>query len=107
MGNEAYQHRVESFLTDFVDGVLQEYSGDDVRAIVVSGETSTQWATAVAEIVQKAVGSESPKIMTEIVPSEVVAYGAAVWARMVQQEPHYFKIEDGNRPDYVTSHNEL
>jgi hypothetical protein len=38
--------------------------------------------------------------MTDFAPSEVVAYGAAVWARMTQQHPDRFTTYDGNRiPD--------
>ena len=38
--------------------------------------------------------------MTEIEPSEVVAHGAAVWARMTQKHPERFGATAGNKiPD--------
>jgi hypothetical protein len=38
--------------------------------------------------------------MTDIIPSEVVAHGAAALARMTQQHPGYFLAHTGNRiPD--------
>jgi hypothetical protein len=45
----------------------------------------------------EAVGTNVVRLMTDIDPSEVVAHGAAVWARMMQQNPEDFMTHDGNR----------
>jgi hypothetical protein len=43
------------------------------------------------------VGTEEVKLMTEIDPSEVVAHGSAVWAKLVKDHPEYFVIHEWNR----------
>lgn len=45
--------------------------------------------------------------MMGIDPAEVVAHGAAVWARLVQQFPRTFVIETGNRVEDVVGRDEL
>jgi hypothetical protein len=45
----------------------------------------------------EAVGTDVVRLMTDIDPSEVVAHGAAVWARMMQQQPEDFMTHDGNK----------
>ena len=41
------------------------------------------------------MGTEVVQVMTEIEPSEVVAHGAAVWARMTQEHPELFTTSRG------------
>jgi hypothetical protein len=43
-----------------------------------------------------AVGSKEVKLTTEIEPSEVVAHGAAVWARMTEERPEDFTTHGGD-----------
>jgi hypothetical protein len=42
------------------------------------------------------VGTEEVKLMTDFVPSEVVAHGAAVFSRLTQENPERFISPIGN-----------
>lgn len=76
---------------------IQKHQRDSFRAIVISGEASEPANTALGAMVKRIVGTEAVQIMTEIDPSEVVAHGAAVWARLTQQIPQVFIPDAGNK----------
>lgn len=80
---------------------------DNIRAVVLSGEASPARNKELGELARHAVGTTTATIMTELDPSEVVAHGAAVWARNVQRSPRAFVIETGNRVDELVEHDEL
>lgn len=68
---------------------------ENVRAIVLFGEADSLSTTQLGQIAREAVGTKTVEIMTDIDPSEAVAHGAAVWARMVQTLPaHIFMGDD-------------
>lgn len=79
----------------------------NIRSIVLSGEASTSRMKELGETARRAVGTKIVRIMTSIEPPEVVAYGAAVWARLVQRSPRTFIIQTGNRVDESLNHDEL
>jgi hypothetical protein len=101
VGAQAYEERTKQFLCQFIDGqVLQKHRRKDIRAVVVSGEASTEGNSRLGIMALEAVGTEEVNLMTDIDPSEVVSHGAAIWARITQQHPENFIIHDGNRiPD--------
>lgn len=72
---------------------------DSVRATVISGEANPLLSLDFGEIARKVVGTKAVRVLTSTDPSEVTAFGAAVWARLVQQERHRFKIEVGDWSD--------
>jgi hypothetical protein len=82
------------------------YKREDVRAIIVAGEASVSESYNLAKLAQSVVGTDTAKIMTEIPVSEVVARGAAAWARKTKATPHKFVIEQGNFPS-PHEHDEL
>jgi molecular chaperone DnaK (HSP70) len=106
-GEEIYRNRLHDFLDSFVEHSLQKHDRDSVRAIIVSGEASASRSIELGEMAKNAVGSQSAKVLTDIDPSEVVAYGAAVWARRVQREPRRFMIDSTSNLDHDISHDEL
>jgi hypothetical protein len=99
IGIPMYQERTKKFIHDFVNlEVLAENRREDIRAIVITGEAS---ATSVKELGQaalKAVGTEDVKLMADFKASEVVAYGAAVFARIAQEHPDIFNLCSVNMP---------
>ncbi|KAF1358551.1 hypothetical protein EJ07DRAFT_123746 [Lizonia empirigonia] len=111
IGTQQYKQRVTTFLSDFVQEALHTHYLDaqreNIRTIILSGEASPPRATELGEMACKAVGTETARVMTDIDPAEVVAHGAAVWARLVQQFPRTFVIETGNRVDEVVGRDEL
>jgi hypothetical protein len=60
------------------------------------GDTTTTATTQLGIVALDAVGSAEAKLMTEIAPAEVAAYGAAVLARMIEERPEHFATYDGN-----------
>ncbi|KAF1848103.1 uncharacterized protein K460DRAFT_308018 [Cucurbitaria berberidis CBS 394.84] len=83
IGADAYHERVSNFVDDFVNNqALQGYNRDDIRAIVIAGEASTDAVTELGRIAHKAVETETVKVLSDIETSEVVAHGAAVWAKL-------------------------
>lgn len=102
---QAYKERLSLFLDEFIsDKALQGYERDSIRAIVISGEASSVGITELGVLARRAVGTQVVKVMMEIDPADVVAHGAAVWARMTQQSPQRFIPYAGNR---ITGHDEL
>ncbi|KAH7388822.1 hypothetical protein BKA66DRAFT_558755 [Pyrenochaeta sp. MPI-SDFR-AT-0127] len=94
---EAYKKRVNTFLHNFInDQVMRTHQRDSLRAIIISGEATTPAITSLGVMAKQAVGTETVKIMTDIDPPEVVAHGAAVWARLTQQIPQVFMPDAGN-----------
>jgi hypothetical protein len=91
---------VSRFLVDFA----KTETRDDIRAFVIAGEASAEGVSALSLIARKVVGTEGLQYVTEVDPSEVVAHGAAQYARMVQKMPHAFKTSEGN---VVAEHEEL
>jgi hypothetical protein len=84
------------------------YKREDVRAIVVAGEASVSGSLNLAKLAQGVVGTDTAKIMTEIPVSDVVARGAAAWARRTKTQPHRFIIQEGNFPSpHEHEHDEL
>lgn len=52
------------------------------------------------EVALQAVGTKDVKLMTDIEPAEVVAHGAAAFARLTQEHPEYFNTRSSNKvPD--------
>jgi hypothetical protein len=82
MGDEAYDEMVQRFLRDLVDEVVQYwYRRSDIRAIVlVRGAIPTAFAK-LGEIALEAVGTDAVRIDRGIEPAEVMACGAASFAR--------------------------
>ncbi|KAF2029127.1 hypothetical protein EK21DRAFT_68303 [Setomelanomma holmii] len=73
---------------------------EDIRAIIIAGEVSKAAVAKLGNAVLKAVGTEEVRLLAEIDPSEVVAHGAAFWARMTQRNPEAFVVHGGNKiPD--------
>jgi hypothetical protein len=68
----------------------------EVRAIVITGEASKAAIAKLGDFALKMVGTEAVRLITDIDASELVAYGAAVWARMTQQHPERFSTPAGN-----------
>lgn len=56
---------------------------------------------------RNAVGAQSARVLTDIDPSEVIAHGAAVWARRVQREPRRFIIDSTSNLNYDVNYDEL
>ncbi|KAH7384460.1 hypothetical protein BKA66DRAFT_462239 [Pyrenochaeta sp. MPI-SDFR-AT-0127] len=101
IGKQAYQERINEFVQEFIaNQVLPQHKRENIRAIVITGEASTEAITELGIAALNAVGTGVVKLLTEIKPSEVVAHGAAVWARMTQHHPEHFKTHTGNKiPD--------
>lgn len=80
--------------------VLVRNNREDIRAIVIMGEASKTGTEQLGKIALDAVGTEAVKLMTDFEPSEVVAHGAAVFARLTQEHPEHFISKSTNRvPD--------
>jgi hypothetical protein len=69
---------------------------EQVRAIIVIGEASDAAIAELGEIALKMVGTEAVRLIKDIDAKELVAYGAAIWARMTQQTPERFESPQGN-----------
>lgn len=78
---------------------LNNSYGDSVRATIRSGDANPLLSLGLGGIARKVVGTKAVRVLTSIDPSEVTAFGAAVWARLVQQERHRFMIEVGDWSD--------
>ncbi|KAF1842212.1 uncharacterized protein K460DRAFT_435543 [Cucurbitaria berberidis CBS 394.84] len=103
-GIQAHEKRVSAFLDSLIQEALQIYERDSIRAIVIAGEASSLGITNLSIMAYRAVGTQMVSVMTEIAPTDVVAHGAAVWARLVQQFPDNFVTESGNK---IVEHDEL
>jgi hypothetical protein len=83
---------LRTFLEDFVEQALQNQAyrevhvREDIRAIVIFGEASASSIAELGELALRAVGTDVVKLMTHVAPEEVVAHGAAVWARMTVED---------------------
>jgi molecular chaperone DnaK (HSP70) len=94
----AYHKRIQTFVTDFINNqVLKRHKREDIQAIIVAGEASGPAIAELSSIAVQAVRTEVVKVLADIKPSEVAAHGAAVLARITQQEPKLFVTYDGNR----------
>jgi hypothetical protein len=82
---------VDFFMEAYVRPQRQE-----IRAIVITGEASNAAIAELGDIAVKMLGNEAVPLITDIEASELVAYGAAVWARMTQQQPELFSATAGN-----------
>ncbi|KAF2123917.1 hypothetical protein P153DRAFT_303421 [Dothidotthia symphoricarpi CBS 119687] len=82
--------RFRDFLDVFINKALLEKHRDDIRAIVIVGEASAPSISELGMIAKMAVGTEVVNVVTDIDPTEAVAHGAAVWARLTQQFPQNF-----------------
>lgn len=86
MGEEAYHRRISDFIHDFInDQVLPHHKHDNIRAIVIFGEASMAAVGLLRGIAREAVGHEDVELIMDIESSEVVAHGAATWARMASR----------------------
>jgi hypothetical protein len=87
---------LRTFLEDFVEQALQNQAyrevhvREDIRAIVIFGEASASSIAELGELALRAVGTDVVKLMTHIAPEEVVAHGAAVWARMTVEDAEHW-----------------
>jgi hypothetical protein len=105
MGAQAHEDRVSRFLGEFVRiEKLPYYTRDSIRAVVISGEASAESIAALERVARKAVGTEPLEYGAEIGSSEIVAYGAAEYARITQRHPAVFTVERGTG---APSHDEL
>jgi NAD(P)H-hydrate repair Nnr-like enzyme with NAD(P)H-hydrate dehydratase domain len=77
--------------------VLTKHKRDDIRAIIISGEASATGVANLGAIAVEEVGTDQVKLMTDIDPLEVVAHGAAVWARITHEQAEDFLVPDGNK----------
>jgi hypothetical protein len=97
LGQHAYQTRTQQFLHGFIaNHVLPHHKRENIRAIVIMGDATPTASTQLGTAALDAVGNEEAKLMTDIAPSEVAAYGAAVLARMTEERPEDFATYDGN-----------
>jgi hypothetical protein len=94
MGEQAYQQQVKSFVHEFIEMSVPQQQREDIRAIIIAGDATPAAITELGNIALDAVGTSVVKLMTQIDPSEVIAYGAAAWARMMQQHPELFVSTD-------------
>jgi hypothetical protein len=102
MGFEAYDQRFRTTLEEVLGEMdARFYNRQDVRAIVVAGEASVSGSFNLAKLARGVVGTDTARIMTGIPNSEVVARGAAAWARRTAAYPRRFIIQQGN---YLSPH---
>jgi len=107
MGFEVYDQRFRSTLEEVLGEIDSRfYKRQDVRAIIVAGEASVSGSFNLAKLAQGIVGTDTASIMTEIPNNEVVARGAAAWARRTAAHPRRFIVEQGNYPS-PHEHDEL
>ena len=101
----AYKERLAEFLDDFINNeTLKKYERESIRAIVVAGEASPSGVKDIGEIAQQTIGTDVVAVLTEIDPVDVIAHGAAVFARRTKMVPEKFIIQAGN---YIVDHDEL
>lgn len=99
MDFEAYDQRFRSTLEEVLSEMdARFYKRQDVRAIIVAGEASVLGSFNLAKLARGVVGTDTARIMTEIPNSEVVARGAAAWARRTAAHPWRFIVQQGNYP---------
>lgn len=82
-GKDEHNHQVRNFLNGFIDKYFS-FNGverDDVRAIVLTGEASADAFSELGQIALDAVGTDVVAIAPGIDPADVLAYGAAAFAR--------------------------
>lgn len=80
--------------------VLPQINREDIRTIVIMGEVSAKGIQELGKIALDAVGTETVKLLTDFKPSELVAHGAAIFARLTQDHPEYFISRSTNKvPD--------
>jgi hypothetical protein len=86
IGEYAYAHRVQTFLNYSVPRdpySLSRCEEKNIRAIVLTGEASHAAFAKMGVMALAAVGTDEVVIATGIDPADVVAHGAAVYARLV------------------------
>jgi hypothetical protein len=71
--------------------VLPGRKRENIRAVIMTGEASAASVAELAATAVRAIGTKAVRALAEFKPSEVVAHGAAVWARMTQEYPEYFE----------------
>lgn len=91
MGKDVYHGHISNFVRGFInDRVLTHHKRENIRAIVIAGEASTTAIELLGGAAREAVGHEQVELITDIEPSEVVAHGAAVWARTIREKSENF-----------------
>jgi hypothetical protein len=83
-GDKAYSQIVEQFLNDLIDQVVKKKFGherSDIRAIVLAGGASPSAFAKLGGMALKTVGTDTVRIATGIEPANVMAHGAAAFAR--------------------------
>jgi hypothetical protein len=91
IGEGPYRLRVNGFVQDFITSqALPNHRAEDVRAVVIMGEASSAAVEELATAALAAVGTNEVKLMTQFHHTEVVAHGAAVFSRIVQEDPGSF-----------------
>ncbi|KAH7081131.1 hypothetical protein BKA63DRAFT_599519 [Paraphoma chrysanthemicola] len=91
-GEQGYKKKVQGFAQEFIyQQVLPGRKRENIRAVIITGEASAARVAEVAAAAVRTIGTKEVRALTNFKPSEVVAYGAAVWARMAQEHPEYFE----------------
>jgi hypothetical protein len=83
-GDKADSQVVEQFLNELIDEVVKKKFGherSDIWAIVLAGGASPSAFAKLGDIALKAVGTDMARIATGIEPADVMAHGAAAFAR--------------------------
>lgn len=94
---------MQRFLGDFIDKALNGYyrhERDNIRAIVLAGEASPSAFDQLGAIARTAVGTDVVKVATGINPPDVLAYGAAAYARKAQKYKNKVPTHWGNMIPY-------
>lgn len=92
-GREYYQERVKTFVQEFIEHqVLPSNNRDDIRAIIIMGEASETDVKELGDIALDTVGTKGVELMTDFEPSQVVAHGAAVIARLTEEHPKHYTV---------------
>jgi hypothetical protein len=78
-----YMTRPGDFIDDFVDNdVLSDYAREDIRAVVIAGNTPKDLVVYLGELARDAVGNNTVKlVMNTKDPLEPIVRGAADRAR--------------------------
>jgi hypothetical protein len=83
-GDKADSQVVEQFPNELIDEVVKKRFGherSDIRAIVLAGGASPSAFAKLGDIALEAAGTDTVLIATGIEPADVMAHGAAAFAR--------------------------
>ncbi|KAH7135679.1 hypothetical protein B0J11DRAFT_564986 [Dendryphion nanum] len=96
VGPDSFRQQLLDYIRDFIDTSIsgrEEYlQRKDIRAIIVSGDATVHRITEIQETAKQAVGNGAVKVLDSILSSEVVAYGAAIYARNTVLKPHLWGL---------------